>query len=388
MLASFSNAIDRIYNLKTQSRFASIEGLRAWAIIMVFNVHFFAQYYRQSYFLTPDSMAEKIFQVLHSGYIGVDLFFVISGFLIYRSLCKNNPSPVKFFEGRINRLLPAHILVLLWVSSSSFKLKNFLINVVFLPVFIKDTVNYNYVTWSLGWEWLFYFLIFIVFSISKRKSDRYLISLIAALGILAFIFQWLAAPKLEIFRLIIPDAGRFLAFFVGVLVALIESGMKPLISRHIRVLCITSIIALLIILLMSLLWTYKDEVIQQNNIWRNSFFITVSLCFGLILLRVVTIKGTLNQILEFKPFRMLGQISYSFYLVHAIIGIPLSLQIFPFIDTFQKMIISYIVSILVTFFLATFIFYYFERPYLLKKSNNPQSGSGLAYKSLTQTVSQ
>jgi peptidoglycan/LPS O-acetylase OafA/YrhL len=334
---------------------------------MVFNVHFFAQYYQQSYFVAPGSIAERIIKILHSGHIGVDLFFVISGFLIYRSLRKNNPSPTDFFKNRINRLLPAHLLVLLWVGLTSFSLKNFLINATFMSAFIKGSTTYNFVTWSLGWEWLFYLLIFLIFSMSKRQSIKHFIFSILILAILALIFQQPATQKLEVLGIIMPSTGRFLGFFVGVIVACIESDMGPLISNNTNILRVASILALLNIVLMGLLWTYKAEEIQQSDGWSNLYYITVAISFGVILLRAVTIQGHLNQILELRLFRILGQISYSFYLVHAIIGIPLSLKIYSHIDTFPKMIASYVVTIFVTFLLATFVFFYLERPHLLHK---------------------
>jgi peptidoglycan/LPS O-acetylase OafA/YrhL len=74
-----------------------IDGLRAFSIIFVIAYHAF-----------PD--------LLKSGYVGVDIFFVISGFLITNYIIKNLEkgqfSPIEFFGRRIRRLFPTLIVVM------------------------------------------------------------------------------------------------------------------------------------------------------------------------------------------------------------------------------------------------------------------------------------
>ena len=74
-----------------------IDGLRAFSIIFVITYHAF-----------PD--------LLKSGYIGVDIFFVISGFLITNYIIKNLEKgqfgPIEFFGRRIRRLFPTLIIVM------------------------------------------------------------------------------------------------------------------------------------------------------------------------------------------------------------------------------------------------------------------------------------
>jgi len=74
-----------------------IDGLRAFSIIFVIVYHAF-----------PD--------LLKSGYVGVDIFFVISGFLITNYIIKNLEkgqfSPIEFFGRRIRRLFPTLIVVM------------------------------------------------------------------------------------------------------------------------------------------------------------------------------------------------------------------------------------------------------------------------------------
>ena len=75
-----------------------IDGLRAAAVLAVVGFHAFPGW-------------------IHGGFIGVDIFFVISGYLISTiimgSLEKNSFSFLEFYLRRINRIFPALLLVLI-----------------------------------------------------------------------------------------------------------------------------------------------------------------------------------------------------------------------------------------------------------------------------------
>ena len=77
-----------------------IDGLRAISILFVLGFHFFPRY-------------------LSGGFIGVDVFFVISGFLIstiiFSELENGNFSYVTFYSRRIRRIFPALLLMLIVV---------------------------------------------------------------------------------------------------------------------------------------------------------------------------------------------------------------------------------------------------------------------------------
>ena len=60
--------------LDSRNRNHSIEGLRAIAVLMVFNVHFFGQHYLNQYYSEDDKFIQSIFRTIHAGHIGVDVF--------------------------------------------------------------------------------------------------------------------------------------------------------------------------------------------------------------------------------------------------------------------------------------------------------------------------
>ena len=80
-----------------------IDGLRAIAILSVLGFHAFGR-------------------LLPGGFVGVDIFFVISGYLIsgilLRGLKQNNFSFIKFYSRRIKRIFPALslMLVVTWIA--------------------------------------------------------------------------------------------------------------------------------------------------------------------------------------------------------------------------------------------------------------------------------
>jgi peptidoglycan/LPS O-acetylase OafA/YrhL len=96
-----------------------IDGLRAVAVLSVIGFHYF-----------PDWFS--------GGFIGVDIFFVISGFLIcsiiINSIEKNNFKFLKFYGARIRRIFPTLLLILVFVCIYGY--------IVFLPIDYKNLAKH------------------------------------------------------------------------------------------------------------------------------------------------------------------------------------------------------------------------------------------------------
>lgn len=174
-----------------------IDGLRAFAVLSVLLFHLDAN-------------------LLHGGFTGVDIFFVISGYVVAKSLSSRNDTNfteyiLSFYKRRIIRIYPA-LLILLLVTSA--------ITIIFIPQFylsrnIEDTGltaffgfsnivlalnNDTYFspttefnpfvhTWSLGVEEQFYLIFPLLFYFWLKNRHRLILPLAGALSIIAAIYH-------------------------------------------------------------------------------------------------------------------------------------------------------------------------------------------------------
>ncbi|MDC3016177.1 acyltransferase [Prochlorococcus sp. AH-736-E20] len=186
------------HDLSIESRYRpEIDGLRAFSVVAIIINHFNKE-------------------ILPNGYLGVDIFFVISGFVITSSLyqrqCKNfNDFIIGFYERRIKRLVPAlsffvlitSIAICLFNQTPGLSLKTgitslFGLSNIFLfqrstDYFAQSTeLNVFTHTWSLGVEEQFYILFplliwFSGFGRQTKNSTRNLLLIIGALTIASLV---------------------------------------------------------------------------------------------------------------------------------------------------------------------------------------------------------
>lgn len=93
--------------IATPTRLFGLDTLRALAILVVMLYHMTAF----------GELPSRILSVTDFGWMGVDLFFVLSGFLIGQQVLKpylmgQRPSIAEFYRRRIYRILPAYLVVL------------------------------------------------------------------------------------------------------------------------------------------------------------------------------------------------------------------------------------------------------------------------------------
>lgn len=174
-----------------------IDGLRAIAVVSVILFH-------------------AGFEVFAGGFVGVDIFFVISGFLIslilINELQGGTFSIVSFYERRARRIMPALLVVMLvclplaWFLFSPPDMKNFAENVVAVVVFASNILFWRSAgyfdsdaelkpllhTWSLSVEEQFYIFFPLVLWLCWRFARRWLP---LVLGVI-LVVSLLAAQKL------------------------------------------------------------------------------------------------------------------------------------------------------------------------------------------------
>jgi len=217
--------IERIYTLPNESqRFTAMEGLRAYAAFLIFLVHYFDVYGRNALgvdlntirFGEEQEVVTSIAFYLFASHYGVDIFFFLSGFLIYRIIKNHHFSYVNFVTSRLLRVYPTFLMsFLVWayirimLQGYPFELPQFVGNLFFLnAVPILNVQPYNTVTWSLFYEFVFY-LAFPALLLLRTRAGRS--------------GPWHVLGFGMLFMLAVLNVGpffiRFLMFFGGALMA-------------------------------------------------------------------------------------------------------------------------------------------------------------------------
>jgi exopolysaccharide production protein ExoZ len=290
-----------------------LEGIRGYAVALVFLVHFFAHYFNgttspiridfDNY--QPGHPAGWIAAVAHyfwASHYGVDLFFLLSGFLIAKIISRQDFSYLGFLHKRILRLYPAFLLALIahliymavfW--NKTFDWPTIASNLLFLHGIWELRIEPVIVpTWSLTYEWLFY-LVFpavLLLPYARRRLSPVHIAMCAA----------------AVLVLVAPLGGgymRFLMFLLGAAFGVANpQALGRLVARVPDALVIAVYIAA------NLLFVADQE-------WYR--FIPVYLVTSALLVaKVVYGTGMLHRAFACSPLRRLGNISYSFYLLHGL----------------------------------------------------------------------
>jgi len=289
-----------------------MEGLRGLAIILVFLQHY-CRIATHNWHLNG---AARWLAIAFSSYgnFGVELFFVLSGYLIYRGLILGRAPFATFAMRRAQRIYPAFLVVFciyaLFHPATADKpvgdLAYLIKNLLFLPGLfpIKPLMD---VAWSLSYEIFFYLLIGALVSLLalRERSRAFRLVIIALMaGTLTL------ASALHIHGVPI----RALPFFGGMLLAEV-SITEPFSAFSLLVLASAFFLGVTMTLGITV-----GEWVQ-------------SAAFVMLTAGCVAGRGLTPQLFSWKPLRWLGNMSYSFYLAHGLaINTALLLVIRPLAD--------------------------------------------------------
>lgn len=308
---------------------------------------------------------------LKSGYLGVDVFFVISGFLItgiiYSSANKNEFSIIKFYERRLRRIIPLLLFVSLIALvigilvmlpedlenlSQSVIASNFSVNNILMYITSADywatKVEYKPLmhTWSLGVEEQFYLIypfIFYFLQTRKLKFSVYLITLLTILSLAAFLIRTDIASKFYLIQY------RFFELSIGGLGAIYlynSNAEKKRFSSLWLYLSILITIALLV------------APIQSIRPFVN-ILVTMS-TLGILLFgsQYFNKEGVYNKLFTNKAIVGIGKISFSIYMWHQLV---FAFARYTFLEEITE---SWaIVLILITILLSIITYNLIENPF-------------------------
>lgn len=331
--------------------FPHIDGLRAIAIISVFIYHYYEN-------------------ILPSGYLGVDIFFVISGFVISGYLSRTKPSSwyqylIDFYVKRIKRLLPAllfcvlasTIAIVLFTTrpspdifrtgaASLFGLSNIFLLLRSSDYFSLDSsLNPFTQTWSLGVEeqfYIFYPILIFTLGLTHNKNNRVGIIVIFIITIVSFL-SFLVLHKIYPISSFYLLPTRAWELGIGSLVYFMLKSDFRIFPKYFPWLALTSIIVSLLL--------PPSQVISATLL---SVFGTA------VLINSCQPKTFIYNILTLKPLMFIGLISYSLYLWHWSILVLGKLTI----GTFG---LASLFLVFLTITISIFSYYAIERPLRYRK---------------------
>jgi peptidoglycan/LPS O-acetylase OafA/YrhL len=290
---------------------SEIEGLRAIALLSVILFH-------------------AGFKEFSGGFLGVDIFFVISGYLntkiIIAELQQNKFSIINFYERRIKRILPMLYLVMFicipfaWLLMSPNDIDFFAKSLVTTSAFVsnlfflhndgyfaeQERFNPLLATWSLAVEIQFYFLLPFFLMKIWRLSKRW-IFVILGIGLLIsfLLMQWVAISNQSAAFYLLPT--RIWEFVFGIYAAFFLSKAHP---KKIKGGFIAAAGWLGAALILLAIFTYDNKT-SSTSIYQ------LAATFGTVLIILFTTRQTsAGKAIGNKVFVGIGLISYSAYLWH------------------------------------------------------------------------
>lgn len=336
-----------------------IQGLRALAVLSVVIFHVSPNY-------------------ISGGYLGVDVFFVISGYLImgqiWRALNQNRFSFGDFYTKRFKRLLPALLVVLTGTSiaayilllpgeyqsythsvfSSLFYFSNFWFYTKsgYFDAELQSAPLLH--TWSLSVEEQFYF-IFPFLLVFLYKTCRGTKKAFAALIVIAIttllLSEWMLSYDQSLSFYASPT--RFWQFIVGGLLAI--SNISPPNHRASQVLSFTGLLILVFIM-----FTFNE-----HTPFPGFMAIPVTLATALVIY-ARSERGIMGWVLSNPISNFFGNISYSFYLWHWPVIIFYKIYLFDEFAEFEK--IEKLTVLMVSIVLATLTYHLVENPFRKTKT--------------------
>ena len=348
----------------------SIDSLRALAVLAVIIYHVDVNY-------------------LPGGFLGVDLFFVLSGYLISSLIIKEyrktgSLNLYNFYIRRARRLLPAVYFMItvglvVMVLFNEVLLRKSHLDAIFGYIYSS---NWWYIfhkldyfdsfgaqspfkhLWSLAIEEQFYMIFPLLFLLVNRKKkskdgtyklNKNFLYVVLGLILVSLIAHILLFDINNISRIYFGTDTRAFSLLVGVIGAI----LYPMERLHAKVTpqqnMIYSVVSLVSIATLITVMIYTSE--YNTLLYRGGFLLVAIL--GLIVIISSGKQHTLmSRLLSFKPVVFIGKISYSLYLWH----FPVLVLTTPVSEIGNPNIIFVILRVILTFILATASYVFVETP--------------------------
>ena len=295
-----------------------IDGLRSFAVLPVMAFH-------------------AGFSVLGGGYIGVDIFFVISGFLITgiiaREIEAGSFSILRFYERRARRILPALLFVcavtsiFAWAWMLPAQFEDYAESLASVPVFLSNVLFWKQNgyfdtaselkpllhTWSLAVEEQYYILFPPLMMLTARFGGKMLLPLLCVIGAASLAFsEWASIHAASANFYLLPS--RAWELMAGGIAALLMRAAEEKGAAHwlnAATLRLGGILAAAgFAMVLAAIFLFEPDT-------RTPSLIALLPVIGTCMILLFAVEGTWTaRLLGWRPFVAVGLVSYSAYLWH------------------------------------------------------------------------
>lgn len=312
-------------------RIPQLDGVRGLAILLVLIWHYYAPVW------SPNSGPAQAFlkKLLSLSWSGVDLFFVLSGFLIGGILLNARGKSryyANFYTKRVFRIVPAYAALLLsfavfqridwqdagslaYFTDTTIPIWSYLVFVQNIYMSVLDVWGAEWlaVSWSLAIEEQFYLIApFMISYFSRRSLPRVLVVLI----LVAPVFRTIALTSWGDLAPFVMLPARMDALLLGVLGAWMVR--QPTIDKALRD-NTRFLYGLLLVMLSGIVVFSLSGFDYISPALTPMGYSWIAVCYlVMILVAVYSPSRLIRRFFTFKPLMGLGTISYFVYLFHMI----------------------------------------------------------------------
>jgi len=313
-----------MYNksLSTKPHYLILDGLRGVAAIIVVTFH-----------LTEPLGTGHLDILVNHGYLAVDFFFLLSGFVIGYAYDDRWPKMTvgTFFKRRLERLQPMVVLGMtlgaigfyytdsaIWPLIHTVPLWKMLLVMFIGYTVLPVPLSLDIRGWeemhplnSVGWSLFFEYIANILYALFIRKFSKKALSILVVLAAIALAHMAITSPNgdvsggwtLNMEQVYIGFIRTMYPFFAGLLLSRI---FKPTHIKNAFLWCSLMVIIVL----------YMPRIGGANHLWMNGLY--ESFCIIIIFPLIVYLgaSGMVHGKTEHKICKFLGDISYPLYLVH------------------------------------------------------------------------
>lgn len=295
------------------NQLAGLRGICAWWVVFFHSLGLMSN--------VPAPLASFLSQ----GYLAVDLFFLLSGFVIFlnyhAALAKNFPRSVgKFYWNRFTRIYPLHFVMLggylmlfcafYFFSKSgsapdSYTLSSFIQSFFLIHMWVGSDLTWNVPSWSISSEWFVYlFFPLMVFLLNHYRS-RIAWHLLAIALLAATLHGIYVASGVESLGAAIPRMAlirTMLEFLMGVQVGSLYVHHREFVEKYRSAALAGFLAACAAYASLDL----PDHVLMPTAFSLLIFYLSVGI-------------SPVHALLSNKVLVYLGEISYSTYMVHYLV---------------------------------------------------------------------